>query len=439
VPTVLAGETLECTLLRILPGIDLALRVDPLGLLFALGASTLWLVTTFYSMGYMRTLAEGRQTRYFCCFSVALSATLGVAFSANLLTTFLFYEALTLVTYPLVAHKGTAEARAGSRIYVIYLLGAAKVLLLTAIVLTYNLAGTLEFSPAGVFSQAVQRAHPTLLAIVFVLFLFGFAKCALMPLHGWLPAAMVAPTPVSALLHAVAVVKTGVFTVLRVMLFVFGTDAMRSLGVDGIAIALACTTIVTASVIALTRDNLKARLAYSTVSQLSYILLGAALLTSSGIVGGVVHLTNHALAKITLFFCAGSIYVSSHRTEVSQLSGIGRRMPWTMAAFAVATLSMIGVPPSGGFVTKWYLVLGSMERGSLVVLTMLLLSSLLNAAYFLPVVTTAFFGRVNGGRGDDDIREIPLVVVPLVATAAASLLVGIFPDAVVSVALAVLP
>ena len=370
-------KTISYSLFNILPGIEIAFRVDAFGLLFAMGASILWIATSFYSIGYMRSTNEHSQTRYFACFAVALSATIGVAFSANLFTMFLFYEVLTIITYPLVAHKGTPEAKAGGRKYAIYLLGAAKAFLIVAIILTYNLTGTLEFSKTGIFPAVVQSVNPELLYIIFVLFFFGFAKCAIMPFHGWLPAAMVAPTPVSALLHAVAVVKTGVFSVLRIIIFVFGSSLMLDIGVDIFVITFASFTIIIASLLALSRDNLKARLAFSTISQLSYIILGVALLAPSAMIGGIIHITNHAFSKITLFFCAGSIYISSHKTEISQLDGIGKRMPWTMAAFAIATLSMIGVPPVSGFITKWYLVIGSLERHSIVVLVVLLASSLL--------------------------------------------------------------
>src|SRR5207247_1019398 len=255
IPKVLAGRAPECVLFRVLPGIELAFRVDAFGLLFAAGASLLWILTSFYSIGYMRSLKEHAQTRYFSCFALALSATIGVAFSANLFTLFLFYEALTLVTYPLVGHKETAEAKAGARTYVIYLLGAAKVFLMAAIILTYNVAGTLEFHKGGILPASALQAEPTLLYVVFALFLFGFAKNAVMPLHSWLPAAMVAPTPVSALLHAVAVVKTGVFATLRVFLFVFGAEAMRHLGADKLALGVASVTILGASLLALRQDN----------------------------------------------------------------------------------------------------------------------------------------------------------------------------------------
>ena len=427
-------KIISYSLFNILPGIEIGFRVDAFGLLFAMGASILWIATSFYSIGYMRSTNEHSQTRYFTCFAVALSATIGVAFSANLFTMFLFYEVLTIITYPLVAHKGTPEAKAGGRKYAIYLLGAAKAFLVAAIILTYNLTGTLEFSKDGIFPAIMQLENPELLYIIFILFLFGFAKSAVMPLHSWLPAAMVAPTPVSALLHAVAVVKTGVFTVLRVIFFVFGADLMLDIGVDVFIITFASVTIIAASIIALSMDNLKARLAFSTISQLSYIILGAALLTPSAMVGGIIHITNHAFSKITLFFCAGSIYVSSHKTEVSQLNGIGKKMPWTMAAFALATLSMIGIPPASGFITKWYLVIGSLERNSLVVLTVLLVSSFLNAAYFVPILYKAFFKKENSNSENKNLKENPFLVIPLSLTAIVSVLLGLYPDFIVNIA-----
>ena len=437
IPEVLANGTPECVLLRILPGIELAFRVDAFGLLFASGASLLWILTSFYSIGYMRSLQEHAQTRYFACFALALSATIGVAFSANLFTLFLFYEALTLVTYPLVGHKETAEARAGARKYIIYLLGSAKVFLLAAIILTYNVAGTLEFHKGGMLPVEQVRAQPMLLLLIFALFLFGFAKNALMPLHSWLPAAMVAPTPVSALLHAVAVVKTGVFSTLRVFLFIFGPSAMGEIGADQLAIGVASVTIMLGSLLALGQDNLKARLAFSTVSQLSYIILGAALLSPSGILGGVVHITYHAVSKITLFLCAGSIYVSTRKTEISQMSGIAKRMPWTMAAFALASLSVVGIPGTSGSISKWYLALATVELDSFILLGVLLLSSLLNAAYLGPVVYKAYFEE--GPETHEEVREVPWMVVPLTISAAASLLLGLYPGPVLELAGMVTP
>jgi len=439
IPDVLAGRTPECVLFRILPGIELAFRVDALGLLFAAGASLLWILTSFYSIGYMRSLQEHAQTRYFACFALALSATMGVAFSSNLFTLFLFYEALTLVTYPLVGHKETVEAKAGARKYIIYLLGAAKVFLLPAIIVTYNQAGTLEFRNGGIFSAAQLSSQPWLYFWIFTLFLFGFAKNALMPLHSWLPAAMVAPTPVSALLHAVAVVKTGVFSTLRVFLFIFGPGAMRELGADRLALAAACVTILVGSLLALAQDNLKARLAFSTVSQLSYIILGAALLNSSGMRGGAAHITNHAVSKITLFFCAGSIYVSTHKTEISQMSGLAKRMPWTMAAFALSSLSVVGLPLTSGFVSKWNLALGAVDRASLILLGVLLTGSLLCAAYLGQILYKAYFEVEKELPTHAEVREVPWMVAPLTISAAASLLLGLFPGVVLGLAGRIMP
>ncbi len=478
-PTVLSGQTISYPLYTFLPGLNLALRVDSLGLSFATIASFLWILTSFYSIGYMRGTHEHRQTRYFVCFALAISATLGVAFSVNLLTLYIFYELLSLVTVPLVGHKETAESSAGAKKYLLYLAGASKTALLAAIVLTYSIAGTLDFTPGGLFTE-LAGTTPKMLTIVYILFIFGFAKAALMPLHAWLPAAMVAPTPVSALLHAVAVVKVGVFSVLRVIFHVFGVDLMGQLGLGEITLFLASYTILMASIYALTRDNLKARLAYSTVSQLSYIILGGALLTPSGMIGGITHIASHAFSKITLFFSAGSIYVATHKTKISEMGGIGRQMPWTMAAFTIGTFGMIGVPPVSGFVSKWYLAIGSIEAQNIPTLIVLLSSTLLNAAYFLPIVYKAFWGCdghgeqtatavgvptvghggpdsfiptttadivMSNGSGPftgggappqslgaaaahdpEDVREAPFVVVPLVITAICSVLLGLFPQ-----------
>ena len=437
IPDVLNDRMPECVLFRILPGIEIAFRADAFGLLFAAGASLLWILTSFYSIGYMRTLKEHAQTRYYSCFALAVSATIGVAFAANLFTLFLFYEALTLVTYPLVGHKETAEAKAGARKYVIYLLGAAKVFLIAAIILIYNVTGTLEFRKGGILTAAQLTEQPGLLFIIFALFLFGFAKNALVPLHSWLPAAMVAPTPVSALLHAVAVVKTGVFSTLRVFFFIFGMNAMREIGADQLALVAASVTIIIGSLLALGQDNLKGRLAFSTVSQLSYIILGAALLNPRGALGGIAHISNHAVSKITLFFCAGSIYVSTHKTEISQLSGLAKRMPWTMAAFALSSMSIVGIPLTSGFVSKWYLALGTVDRQSMTLLCVLLVSSLLSAGYLGQILYKAYFETET--TSTEGVREVPWVVAPLAISAAASLLLGLYPGLVLSLAERVMP
>jgi multicomponent Na+:H+ antiporter subunit D len=423
-PTVLAGGTVELRLFEILPGIDFAFRVDALGMVFATVSSLLWIVAAIYSVGYMRHLNEHAQTRFFACFASSLAAAAGGAFAANLFTLVIFYEVLSLVTYPLVYHHEDEEGWRGSRKYLVYLMGASKSALLAALALTYHIAGSLDFVAGGLL--AGSDASAALLTVIYFCYLFGFAKAAVMPMHAWLPAAMVAPTPVSALLHAVAVVKMGVFCVLRVVFHVFGTGLVGGLGLGIVTAYLASFTILMASVYALTRDDLKARLAYSTVSQLSYIVLGAVLLSPVAMVGGIIHIAAHAFSKITLFFCAGSIYCASGKRNISDMAGVGRRLPWTMGAFFVASLSMIGVPPTAGFVSKWYLALGSLEAGEIAFLIVLLVSSVLNAAYFLPVSYAAFFGTEEQ-ESPATVREIPMMTIPLVVTALLSVLMGIFP------------
>jgi multicomponent Na+:H+ antiporter subunit D len=420
-PGVMAGGRPAVTLLEVFPGVPLALEVEPLGLLFALVASGLWIVTTVYSIGYMRANQEGHQTRYYACFAVAILGALGVAFSANLFTLFLFYELLTLSTYPLVAHQGTERAMRGARTYLGILLTTSIGMLLLAVLWTWNVAGTLDFRPGGILAG---HADNRTLLVLLILFAFGTGKAALMPFHRWLPAAMVAPTPVSALLHAVAVVKAGVFTILKISVYVFGVDLLRTSGISVWLMAVAGFTVIAASLVALTRDNLKARLAYSTISQLSYIVLGASLANAWGIIGGGMHIVMHAFGKITLFFCAGAYYTAAHKTEVSELRGIGRTMPFTTAAFLVGALSVIGLPPTGGAWSKWYLVLGTVQADQLVFLVVLLVSSLLNIAYLMPIPIRGFFAAAgNGGveeaPGSSGLREAPLlVVVPLCVTAA---------------------
>ncbi len=392
VMTILAGvgnaTTEPFALFAVLPGLDLAFNVEPLGLLFAIVASGLWMVTHLYGIGYMRGNAESHHARFFACFSLAISAVMGIAFAANMFTLFLFYELLTLSTYPLVAHKGTPEAIRGARTYLGVLLGTSIGLQLVAIIWTYIITGTLDFQKGGILSGHIQGP---MVAILLALYAFGIGKAALMPFHRWLPAAMVAPTPVSALLHAVAVVKAGVFTMLKVGIYIFGIDFLAETGASEWLMWLAAFTIIAASVIALTKDNLKARLAYSTVSQLSYITLGMALATSMGALGGGMHIATHAMGKITLFMCAGSIYVATHKTDISQMSGLGRIMPITYISFLIGALSIIGLPPLGGSWSKWLLVMGAADTGQWVMIAVLMVSSLLNVAYLLSIVGRGFF------------------------------------------------
>jgi len=417
-PGVLAGARPAAHVAEVMPGIDLAFRVEPLGMLFALVSSGLWIVNSLYSIGYMRGNREAHQTRYYVCFAAALASTMGIAFAGNLFTLFLFYEALTLVTYPLVTHHGTDEARRAGRLYIGVLVGTSIVFLLVAIIWTWAITGTIEFEPGGILAGSASNATVGLLLALYV---FGIGKAAVMPVHRWLPAAMVAPTPVSALLHAVAVVKAGAFAVVKVVVYVFGVEAISGLAsVDWLPF-IAGFTVIAASIVALRSDDLKRRLAYSTVSQLSYVVLAAALLTPLSVIGAALHIATHALGKITLFFCAGAIYTAAHKSRVSELDGIGRHMPWTMAAFTVGALSLIGVPPAAGFVSKWFIISGALQAGHYPAVAVFIASTLLNAAYFLPIVHAAFFRR-----GPEDAHaahgEAPWpMVAATTATAAATI------------------
>jgi multicomponent Na+:H+ antiporter subunit D len=426
---VLRGARPAINLVEPLPGLKIGFEVEPLGMLFALLASFLWMVTSVYSIGYMRSNREWRQTSYYSYFAVALGSAMGIAFAGNLFTLFIFYELLTLSTYPLVTHAGDDAAREGGRMYLGYLLGTSVILLLLALVWTWSLTGTLDFRPGGILEGAVT---PGIASILLVLFVFGIGKAAVMPFHMWLPAAMVAPTPVSALLHAVAVVKAGVFTILKVAIYIFGIDFLAEIPATEWLMYVAAATILLAALVALRQDNLKLRLAWSTVSQLSYIVLCVLLVTPLGIVGGGLHIVMHAFAKITLFFCAGAILIATHKTNISEMNGIGRRMPWTMGAFAVGALSMIGVPPTAGFISKWYILLGAIEAQQMFAVGVIVVSTLLNAAYFLPIVYAAFFCIPENTPGDvskDAQGETPLALVLAIGvTATGTVLLFFFPD-----------
>lgn len=429
VPSVWAGNRIVYTLSTIAPGIEINFRVDGLSMVFGIISSFLWIFATFYNIGYMRSLNEHAQTRYYTCFAIAIFGAQGVSYSGGLFSLYLFYEVITLFTYPLVAHHQDAEGYEGAKKYMVYLMGTSKGFLLPAVILTYVMTGTLNFSDnitAGLFTG---NGDSLWISVTYVLFILGFAKAAIMPLHNWLPSAMVAPTPVSALLHAVAVVKAGVFCIVRVMLSVFGTNILNDLHLGLYTAYFVSFTILMASVIALTKNDLKARLAYSTVSQLSYIVLGVALLDKSGVLGGIIHIANHGFSKITLFFCAGAIYVATHKKKISDLDGIGYAMPFTMGAFAIASLSMIGAPPVAGFVTKWYLLNGAMEIHNLPIVIMLMISTILNAGYFVPITIRAFFRGNNQTWSREGIKEAPLtMVIPIVLAALISVVIGIFPQ-----------
>jgi len=388
--SLLSGKTVDVFWWEIMPNLSISFSIEPLGMIFALIASFLWLITTLYAIGYMRSHQEENQTRFYSCFALAISAVMGIAFADNLFTLFVFYEVLTLSTYPLVTHAGTEKAKQGGRVYLGILLSTSIAFFLLAIASTWFITGTLDFKQGGIFSTNVDK---TIAGALLVLFIFGIGKAAIMPFHRWLPAAMVAPTPVSALLHAVAVVKAGVFTILKICVYIFGIDLLVVLPTTQFLLYLAGASVLLASLVAMRQDNLKARLAYSTISQLGYITMGALLATSAGVIGSSMHIATHAFGKITLFFCAGAILVAAHKSKISEMRGLGRQMPFTMMAFFIASLSIIGVPPTGGTWSKWFLLIGTMEAEQWTLMVVLMLSSLLNIAYLLPIPFHAFFSK----------------------------------------------
>ncbi|MDK2835558.1 MAG: multicomponent Na+:H+ antiporter subunit [Thermosediminibacterales bacterium] len=417
------GPVLEQEIIKVNPFLAIKFKVDAFGILFSTLASVLWVFASFYSIGYM---AHGESVhRYFTFFAMCLGITLGIAFSGNLFTFYIFYELLTLATYPLVVHKENFEAMAAGKKYLAYSLSGAALILL-AIIVTYGLTENLEFIPKGVFN-AVTDNYVTLRCLFYAYFIGFGVKAAIVPLHSWLPSAMVAPTPVSALLHAVAVVKSGVFAIIRVVYFVYSPELLIKLGLQELLLIIITITIIFGSVLALSQKNLKKRLAYSTISQLGYILLGGVLFSKGGLTGGLLHIVNHALLKITLFFCAGSIIVMTGKTEIEELRGIGRQMPITMLCFTVASIGLIGIPPTNGFVSKWYLSLGSLEVNRPFYIIILLISAFLTAGYLIPVIVKAFFEGKEINKLES--KEPPLnMLLPIVIITLLGVLFGVLPD-----------
>ncbi|MHC3437106.1 monovalent cation/H+ antiporter subunit D family protein [Natrialbaceae archaeon A-gly3] len=396
-PGVLEGTVYVASFGEIVPGVDLALRADALGMLFAVVASGLYVLTAVYSIGYMRGHDEPYQTRFFAMLCASVGAALGIAFAPNLLLFLVFYEILTIATYPLVAHDESEEARVSGYKYLAYALSGGLAVF-GGMLGVFLLTGTVEFTRGGITDLAA--ADPWAAGAAFVALVAGFSvKAAVMPLHSWLPSAMVAPTPVSGLLHAVAVVKAGAFGVARTVIDVFGPGLVGDLGLGVVLATFAGATILISSLFALRQDNLKARLAYSTIAQLSYIVFGLALLEPAALTGGLLHIPAHAFAKLTLFLCAGALYVQLHIKYISEMAGVGRRMPVTMGAFTVASFSMAGIPLFAGFVSKWHLIVGGAQAGQLIVPVVLILSGALNVAYFWPIIYTAFFERPNDREG----------------------------------------
>ncbi|MCK5541304.1 MAG: monovalent cation/H+ antiporter subunit D family protein [Desulfobacterales bacterium] len=426
-PIILQNKLITTHLLTITPGIDLGFQVDAFGLVFAITSSFLWILVSIYSIGYMRALNEHAQTRFYFYFALAIFSAISIAMSKNLITFYFFYEALTFSTYWLVAHHEDKEAFEGAKKYLAYLLISGW-FLFAAVVMTYALTGTTDFIKGGILTA--NTASKSTLIILFILFALGSMKAAWMPFHSWLPSAMVAPTPVSSLLHAVAVVKAGVFGFVRIVCYVFGIDLFQALGLGLILGIFASFTMLVGSFFAIAEDNLKRRLAYSTISQLSYILFGIALLSPFGIKGAMIHIPFHAFMKITLFLCAGAIMVISGKKQISQLSGIGKKMPITMVAFAIGAIGMCGIPPVAGFISKWFLCLGTIQAGAYIFLCVILVSSILDVIYFFPIIQKAFFKTPEQEAFTMETQN-PLylfMIVPLAITAIFSIIFCFFPN-----------
>jgi len=437
---VAAGERPSLLLAKFAGQFDIEFVLEPLGAIFAAIASSLWIVNTLFSIGYMRGNKEKNQTRFFAFVAVAIAGAMGIAASGNLITLFVFYEVLTLSTFPLVTHKGDEKAKRGGTIYALILMGTSLGLLLPAIIGVQVVANTTDFMVGGVFGPDVSMVT---ISVLLFLFAFGIGKAALMPVHPWLPNAMVAPTPVSALLHAVAVVKAGVFSILKVVTYTFGPVLTASASMSTILAWIAAISIVLASVIAMRQDNLKARLAYSTVSQLSYITFGAMLASGMAIIGGALQIVMHAWGKITLFMCAGAIYTIAHRTNISSLNGLGRTMPFVFGAFLIGALSIIGVPPMGGSWPKFFLMVGTLESELGILMGALIVSSVLNVIYLVPIAVRGFMRPPDNPEKDAHIAEErklhPWVIIPPVLTATGAFILFFFAGDMVDFVRPVLP
>ena len=430
VPAVLSGTKINITLLEIADGIDLEFRVDAIGLLFACIASSLWVITSLYSIGYMRGHGEKNQTGYFAAFAMCLCGTMGICFSANLLTFFIFYEILTVATYPLVVHYRDDKGKASGRKYLLYTLTSGQ-LFFAATVYIYAKCGSTDFVAGGFIGRRLGNSEALVCFLLMVC--AGAVKAGVMPLHSWLPAAMVAPTPVSALLHAVAVVKAGAFCVIRVVCYTFGPELSKSCGGSTIMIYLAGATIIVSSLIAIQKTNLKARLAYSTVGQLSYIVLGVCLLTPYSVVGAMYHMVAHAFLKITLFMCAGAIFVTTHKADITEMRGLGYKMPATMSAFTLASLGIAGLPFLPAFLSKMNIIQGSLEAGRPEFIAVLIISALLSLTYLVPVSYIAF-AKTDRNEAFDGVSlsikndASPAMLIPIIIAISAALILGIAPD-----------
>ena len=400
---------IKLDLITILSGLNISLGIEPISMIFLLMVNCLWLIATIYSVGYMLSNNEKRLDNFFMFFSISIACANGAALADNLLTLFIFYELLTLSTSPLVTHKGDELSKKSGRTYLLILLGTSLCFFLPAISYVYFLSGSLDFIENGLLmtTMGVNSISNLQLSILLVLFIFGISKAAIMPFHSWLPAAMVAPTPVSALLHAVAVVKVGVFSIIKVIVYTFGIDLLFDLTIVDLLIILCGFTIIASSIIAIKQDNLKKLLAYSTISQLSYVIIAILILTPSAIIAATLHLIAHAISKITLFFAAGAIYTSTGYTKISEMDGIGSRLKIVMIGFSIGALSLIGMPILGGFISKWYIVESALDANRWFIILVIVISTLLNIGYFIPIIYKVFFVKNTSKKA---LKKLPITI-----------------------------
>lgn len=416
------------------PGFSFELAVDSMSVVFGLLVSILWVFTTFYAFGYMSH--EGNEVRFFTFFTMAMGVSVGLALAANPITLYLFYELLTFITFPLVVHAGTEEAIRAGRKYLAYSIFGATLSLVSIVFLTAfsaGVTGELPFALGGVLNAAlVQNNEGLLQAMYFVGFLGFGVKSAVFPLHGWLPSAYVAPTPVTALLHAVAVVKAGVFGILRLTYYAYGTELIKDSWVQIVCLALIFITILYGSSSALRTRHLKKRLAYSTISQLSYILFCAMMLSDIGLQAALVYMVFHAIIKITLFFCCGSVMFTTGVTDVREMSGYGKIMPVTFVCFAISALALTGVPPTAGFFGKFMIASAAFGSGQKAMgaigAVVVMISAMLTALYLLPLSLKAFFPAKGREVADTTRKEAPAVMTRPVALLTVLVIVfGLFP------------
>lgn len=408
--------------------LDLYLKPDNIGKIFATLVSILWIFTTFYAIDYMGN--QNNLNKFFMFFLITEGITIGIAFSGNLITLYLFYELLTLSTFPLVIEKGSEKALQAGKKYLIYSFFGATMILF-GIILLFSQTQNLAFIPGGIVNS-IYIGKSNFYLLIYILLFLGFGvKAALVPFHSWLPSAMVAPTPVSSLLHAVAVVKSGIFALGRMTYYILGWEVIEYTKGNDYMLILVLITILMGSFLAIHQQNLKKRLAYSTISQLGYIMLGLVIFESNSYVGGMLHMIFHATIKITLFFCVGAIMHYENKTELHEIEGIGKRMPKTMLSFTVASICLIGIPPMNGFVSKWYLAIGGLEKGNYLVPIILLLSALLTAAYLIPIISAAFFK----GKPAHDIEVSEpnnFMLVPIIILSSLNVILGFFPNLLIT-------